>query len=157
MRLLLLCFLLAGCSMTHFYQGQAVTQELKKNAIGLRLVQSTIDSDFQQKETFLKEIVKTGKDPFIREGLDQKLLEMKTKREAVLQKMSHIQNLNDGLIEQVENKNKISENDPVFGEIENFATVKNLELSILMNEFANYKKASIEFEKLAFFTRMVKR
>jgi hypothetical protein len=30
-------------------------------------------------------------------------------------------------------------------------------LNILMRDFANYKKASEEFEKLAFFTKMVKR
>lgn len=157
MRLLILCFFLAGCSMTRFYQGPAVSQELKKNATSLELVKATIETDFEQKETFLEQFQLRGKDPFIKEGLDEKLSEMRLKREAVLQRMSHISQLNNGLLGKVEKKSKISEGDPVFKAIENFAEKKDRELSVLMKDFVNYKKASEEFEKLAFFTRMVKR
>jgi len=157
MRLLFLCFFLIGCSSTRFYQGPAVSQELRKNATSLELVMATIETDFEQKENFLEQFQVKGKDPFIKEGLDQKLSEMKQKRQAVINRMSHIKELNDGLLGKVEKKKKITEGDPVFKAIENFADDKDRELSVLMKEFANYRKASEEFEKLAFFTRMVKR
>ena len=157
MRILILLFLLTGCSVTRFYQGPAVSQELKKNETSLELVKETLEADYEQKEDFLEQFQVRGKDPFIKEGLDQKLTEMRLKREAVLQRMSHIKELNSGLLGKVEKKSKISEGDPVFKAIENFADDKDRELSVLMKEFTNYKKASEEFEKLAFFTKMVKR
>jgi hypothetical protein len=154
--LLLSLFFLTSCSVARYYQGPALTQELRKNATSLELVMATIETDFEQKETFLEQFQVKGKDPFIKENLDQKLDEMKGKREAVIRRMSYIRNMNNGLLSKVENKSKIKEGDPVFREIENFADDKDRELSVLMKEFANYQKASEEFEKLAFFTRMVK-
>lgn len=154
--LLLSLFFLTSCSVARYYQGPAVSQELRKNATSLELVMATVESDFEQKVNFVEQFQLKGKDPFIKENLDQKLGEMKAKREAVIRRMGYIRNLNNGLLGKVEKKSKITEGDPIFNAIENFADDKNRELSVLMKEFANYQKASEEFEKLAFFTRMVK-
>lgn len=157
MHLLLFFLFLIGCSSTRFYQGPAVTHELRKNATSLELVLANIESDFKQKEEFLEKFQVKGKDPFIKEGLSQKLYEMKLRRETFMNKMSHIGELNSGLLGKVKEKKKISEGDPVFEAIESFADTKDRELAVLMKDFANYRKASEEFEKLAFFTKMVKR
>lgn len=154
--LLLGLFFLTSCSVARYYQGPAISQELRKNATSLEIVMTTIETDFEQKETFMEQFQVRGKDPFIKENLDQKLDEMKEKREVLLRRMSHIRNLNNGLLTKVENKTKITEGDPIFKAIETFADDKDRELSVLMKEFANYRKASEEFEKLAFFTKMVK-
>jgi hypothetical protein len=155
MRALLVLVFLGGCSLGRYYQGLAVSQELRKNATSLELVIASVETDFEQKEQFLDQFHVKGKDPFIKENLDQKLKEMNLRRE-VIEKSAHIRNLNNGLLNKIENKSKIKESDPEFRAIENFANNKDKELSFLMKEFSSYKKASEEFEKLAFFTRMVK-
>ena len=154
---LLALLLLSSCSVARYYQGPAVSQELRKNATSLELVIASVETDFNSKKQFMDQFHNNGKDPFIMENLDQKLAEMEAKREVVISRTSHIRNLNGELIRKVGDKTKIKENDPVFNEIETFASEKNRELNVLMRDFANYRKASEEFEKLAFFTKMVKR
>ncbi len=118
---------------------------------------TSIESDFKEKEKFLERFEVKGKDPFISENLESKLAEMNLKREGVLAKSFNIRDENNGLLQKVENKAKIPEGDPVFRAIENFAESKDRALAGLIKEFSEYRKASSEFEKLAFFTRMVKR
>ncbi len=154
---LLALLLFTSCSTARYYQGPAVSQELRKNATSLELVIVSVESDFNSKKQFMDQFHNNGKDPFIMENLDQKLAEMEAKREVVISRTAHIRNLNGELIKKVGDKTKIKENDPVFNEIETFASDKDKELNVLMRDFANYRKASEEFEKLAFFTKMVKR
>ncbi len=156
-KILLSLLLITSCATKRFYQGPAVTQELRKNATSLELVITSIESDFKEKQTFLKRFEVKGKDPFITENLETKLAEMNMKREAVLAKSFNIREENNSLLHKVENKSKIKEGDSEFRAIENFAEKKDQELSGLIKEFGEYRKASAEFEKLAFFTRMVKR
>ena len=156
-KILLSLLLITSCATKRFYQGPAVTQELRKNATSLELVITSIESDFKEKQTFLKRFEVKGKDPFITENLETKLAEMNMKREAVLAKSFNIREENNSLLHKVENKSKIKEGDSEFRAIENFAVKKDQELSGLIKEFGEYRKASAEFEKLAFFTRMVKR
>ncbi|MES2528400.1 MAG: hypothetical protein V4598_15050 [Bdellovibrionota bacterium] len=155
--ILLALLFISSCSSARYYQGPAVSQELRKNATSLQLVVASVDTDYFSKQEFLNQFQQRGKDPFITENLNRKLAEMEMKREAVISRTDHIRNLNGELIRKVGSKSKIRENDPVFEEIETFATDKDKELNVLMKDFANYKKASEEFEKLAFFTKMVKR
>jgi hypothetical protein len=154
---LLALLFLSSCSATRYYQGTAVNRELRKNATSLELVIASVETDFNAKEEFADKLHGKGNDPYIIENLDKKLAEMEEKREAVIFTTAHIRDLNGELIRKVGNKTKIKENDPVFKEIDTFANNKDRELNILMRDFANYKKASEEFEKLAFFTKMVKR
>jgi hypothetical protein len=154
---LLALLFLSSCSVARYYQGTAVNRELRKNATTLELVIASVETDFKAKEEFADKFHGKGKDPYIIENLDKKLAEMEEKREAVIFTMAYIRDLNGELIRKVGNKTKIKENDPVFQEIETFAHNKERELNILMKDFANYKKASEEFEKLAFFTTMVKK
>ncbi len=154
---LLALLLLGSCSTARYYQGPAVSQELRKNATSLELVIVSVETDFNAKKAFMDQFHTRGKDPFIMENLDKKLAEMEAKREVVISRTAHIRNLNGELIKKVGAKSKIKENDPVFEEIETFASDKDKELNFLMREYVNYKKASEEFEKLAFFTKMVKR
>jgi hypothetical protein len=153
---LLMLILLTGCSMARYYQGPAVTQELKKNETNLGLVVASIEADFQQKQTFMDQFHEKGKDPFIMQNLDQKMDELNLQRNLVMQKSESIRQLNGKLMKKVGDKSKIREGDPVFSAIEDFAENKNEVLTELMKEFVTYKKVSEEFEKLAFFTKMVK-
>lgn len=155
--ILLSLLLITSCATKRFYQGPAVTQELRKNATSLELVITSIESDFNEKASFLKRFEIKGKDPFITENLENKLAEMNLKREAILSKSFTIRDENNGLLHKVENKSMIKEGEPEFRAIENFAESKDKELSGLIKDFSEYRKASAEFEKLAFFTRMVKR
>ncbi len=154
---LLFLLFLSSCSTARYYQGPSVSQELRKNATSLELVIASVETDFKAKEQFMDQFHSRGKDPFIMENLDQKLAEMNAKKEVVISRTAHIRKLNGELIQKVGNKSKIKDNDPVFKEIEEFASDKDKELNVLMRDFANYRKASEEFEKLAFFTKMVKR
>jgi hypothetical protein len=154
---LLALLFLTSCSTARYYQGPAVSQELRKNATSLELVIASVETDFKAKEEFMGKFHIKGKDPFIMENLDQKLAEMNAKREVVISRTAHIRKLNGELIQKVGNKFKIKDSDPVFQEIETFASDKDKELNVLMRDFTNYRKASEEFEKLAFFTKMVKR
>ncbi|MFL5786050.1 MAG: hypothetical protein ACJ76H_15640 [Bacteriovoracaceae bacterium] len=157
MRALLILIFLTGCSVARFYQGPAVSQELRKNETSLGLVVNQVESDFQQKANFVDNFHEKGKDPFIMKNLDMKLEEMKTHREIVIRTTDQIRKLNDHLLTKVEDKKKIREGDPAFKAIEDFADKKDEALSELLKEVANYKKSSEEFEQLAFFTKLVKR
>lgn len=157
MRVLLLLVLLTGCSVTRFYQGPAVSTELRKNEKNLSLVAVSVEEDFKQKSTFMSQFQKKGKDTFIMENLDEKLVELKERKLSLISKADALLKANNDLLEQVGDKNKITEGDPVFRDLENFATKKDQALLDLMKELAAYKKTSKEFEKLAFFTKMVKR
>jgi hypothetical protein len=157
MKALLILIFLTGGSVARFYQGPAVSQELRKNETSLGLVVNQVESDFQQKASFVDKFHEKGKDPFIMKNLDLKLEEMKTHREIVMRTTDQIRKLNDHLLTKVEDKKKIREGDPAFKAIEDFADKKDQALSELLKDVANYKKSSVEFEQLAFFTKLVKR
>lgn len=157
MRTLLLLLLLTGCSVTRFYQGPAVSAELAKNEKSLAIVVESVTSDFAQKSAFMTKIHERGKDPFIMENLDQKLTELKARKQILITKTESLLKANNQLLLEVNKKNEIKEGDPVFKNLETFADKKDVAIGELMKDLAAYKKSSAEFEKLAFFTKMVKR
>lgn len=157
MRVLLLLFLLTGCSVTRFYQGPAVSAELQNNEKNLSIVVASVEADFAMKSTFMGQFQQKGKDPFIKENLDQKLVELREKKEILVTKTQELLKTNHQLLKQVSTKSKIKEGDPVFRNLEKFADHKDEALTELLEHFAAYKKTSEEFEKLAFFTKMVQR
>lgn len=157
MRTLLLLFLLTGCSVTRFYQGPAVSAELANNEKSLAIVVESVNSDFAQKSAFMGKIHERAKDPFIMENLDQKLIELKERKQVLVTKTESLLKANNQLLREVSRKNEIKEGDPIFRSLENFADKKDEAIGELMKDLAAYRKSSAEFEKLAFFTKMVKR
>ena len=73
---LLALLFLSSCSTARYYQGPAVSQELRKNATSLELVIASVETDYKSKKEFMHQFHNTGKDPFILENLDNKLAEM---------------------------------------------------------------------------------
>ena len=154
--ILLFLLVLASCSMVRFYQGPALSQELRKNATSLELVATAVESDFQQKVTFFSRYQEKGHDSYIKTNLREKLRELEQGKLAVLHQADHLRELNDGLLRKVADRKVIREGDPDFMAIESFAGNKDQAVNSLINEYGKYQRISAEFEKLAFFTRMVK-
>lgn len=157
MKFLLLLLLVTGCSVTRFYQGPSVAEELKKNEQGLSLVIAKVEDDFRQKQEFVGRFEKTGNDPFIQDSLATMLQELEVRKNVLSSRADQILSRNGDLIEEIGDKKKIGENDPVFERLEEFARTKDQSLQEIMNELFAYRKAAQEFEKIAFFTKLVKR
>lgn len=155
MRYLILLFILSGCSTSRFYSSSALSEELKKNEMGLMLITDTLLADYQQNEKLLSELKKQTQSPFIIENLDQKLGLIASQKESFLKVTSHLRKKNEKLIRKVNGKEKIRQGDPIFREIENFAEDKNKEQVELIQELEKYQKASEEFKQLTLDSRMV--
>jgi hypothetical protein len=154
MKLLFVLFLTVGCSVAKFYRAPEVTSELKRNEIHLQTLMSKVEQDFQDKEAFLKSYAQDnkGKNAFLVSDLAWRLQNMKEKKEVILSKSAYIQEANSELLNVLNEKKVVKENDPEFEKIESFSEISSSEGKELLTEYHRYQDASLDFVKFAMFT-----
>lgn len=130
-----------------------MSQELIKNEKNLDLVLYSVESDFEEKQHFYRLL--NSKDTFIMKILGAKFDELETRRENVVHATTVLQSLNRKLLKEVEQEENIKEGGQVFRNIEIFADDKVRLMGSLRSQCESYERASEEFAKIAFFTKMV--
>ena len=149
-------FLITGCSTTtRFYHAADVVHELKNNSQQLTYVAAKVKSDFEDKELFFEKYSnhRTKNNTFILEDLAYRLKDLKQKRDKIVANSMFIKKANDSLLNKVSIMQKISENDPVYQDIEDFSVITHRDAKKLYEDFETYKTSSNEFVSVAMFTR----
>lgn len=156
---ILFFFLLTSCSVAKYYRAPEVKKELEKNALHLEAMVKYVNNDFLYKEATYKEFLKSNqkKNLFLREDLLWRLHDIRNKKDSLLQKGFAIQARNLELIQNLESKKNVSENDPVFDEIEAFSKIAEKEGSDLIRDLVEYQNASRNFLMFTELTRSRKK
>lgn len=86
MKTILLLILITGCAARRFYQGPEIAQELRINEAVLGLVMVNLQTDFEAKKFFMKNVQSKTHDKFIVQSLNEKFRELQASKEIVLKR-----------------------------------------------------------------------
>jgi hypothetical protein len=153
--LISLLALLFSCRSVQYYKAAEVATNLEGNSLQIQTLSSKVENDFEQKTTIYNKISAQSKDKdgYVFQDLKWRMTDMQAKKAIFQKTLDEFMDRNTDLQNEVQKKELISENDPVFNKIRNFSYSTEEDSKEMTKQFQDYQKSSNEFLRFVLFAR----
>lgn len=148
-KILLVLIFITGCSTTKYYRAADLSAELMNNSLQLTTLMESVEHDFSQKETFFQLIdrSKLSKNSFLIQDLGFQMSDLENKKRNFEHQSKNIKIVNDNMLIEVSSKDMISENDPLYAEINHFSSSIEKNSKAMFKALYEYKESAKNLER----------